>query len=59
MTYEYYCPYCKTYSEVTCKVSEYEEEIQCGCGGSAKRNYSPTRTIYKTTGFFTTDRDDK
>lgn len=53
--FEYYCPYCKTYSEITCKVHEYEEEISCGCGGSAKRNYRPIGVIYDTTGFYSID----
>jgi predicted nucleic acid-binding Zn ribbon protein len=59
MTYQYYCKYCKTYMEIECKVSEYESEVQCGCGGSAKRVYSPTRVLYKCSGFFTTDSKEK
>jgi predicted nucleic acid-binding Zn ribbon protein len=55
MIYEYWCDYCKTYTTIQCKVSEYESEIQCGCGGSAKRCYSSIRTIYKCGGFFETD----
>jgi predicted nucleic acid-binding Zn ribbon protein len=55
MTYEYWCDYCKEYITIQCKVSEYREEIECGCGGSAKRSYSPIRTIYKCTGFYNTD----
>jgi predicted nucleic acid-binding Zn ribbon protein len=55
MTYEYYCNYCHEYTTIQCKVSEYQEEIQCGCGGSAKRTYSPIRTLYKCEGFYSTD----
>lgn len=54
-SYDYKCDYCKEIITVDCKVSEYEDEIACGCGASAKRIYSPTRTIYKTSGFYTTD----
>lgn len=55
MTYEYYCKYCKTYSTINSKTNKYEEEIQCGCGGSAKRNYRPIGVIYNTTGFYSID----
>jgi predicted nucleic acid-binding Zn ribbon protein len=56
MNYEYFCKYCGEYITIQCKVSEYQgEEIQCGCGGSAKRCYSPIRTLYRCSGFYTTD----
>jgi putative FmdB family regulatory protein len=58
-TYLYFCKYCKEFIEKDFKISEYQDEIECGCGGSAKRSYSPTYTLYKTSGFYTTDSKGK
>ena len=54
-SYDYNCPECGD-MEITHSMHEKKECCPI-CDSPLKRMYSPTTALYKTIGFYTTDRD--
>ena len=54
-TYEYSCSSCGVKVEIERKMTEEEAPPKCDCGLMMTRVWSPTPTVFKATGFYSTD----
>lgn len=57
-TYTYRCTYCRTETDVTCRIADKPAKVECDvCGGPAKHRIAAAAVTFRGPGFYSTDND--